>query len=48
MAPDRDKNNYMTMTVTPNKLIVKAFLPDGTQWHEVGYREIEAQEYKNI
>ena len=31
VAPDREKNNYMTMTVTPNKLIVKAFLPDGTQ-----------------
>ena len=31
VAPDRDKNNYITMTVTPNKLIVKAFLPDGTQ-----------------
>lgn len=34
VAPDRDKNNYMTMTVTPNKLIVKAFLPDGTQLNE--------------
>ena len=34
VAPDRDKNNYMTMTVTPNKLIVKAFLPDGTQIDE--------------
>ena len=34
VAPDRDKNNYMTMTVTPNKLIVKAFLPDGTQLDE--------------
>lgn len=34
VAPDRDKNNYMAMTVTPNKLIVKAFLPDGTQLDE--------------
>lgn len=34
VAPDRDKNNYMTMTVTPNQLIVKAFLPDGTQLDE--------------
>ena len=34
VAPDRDKNNYMTMTVTPNKLIVKAFLPDGTPLDE--------------
>ena len=34
VAPDRDKNNYMTMTVTPNKLIVKPFLPDGTQLDE--------------
>jgi metallophosphoesterase len=34
VALDRDKNNYMTMTVTPNKLIVKAFLPDGTQLDE--------------
>ena len=34
VAPDRDKNNYITMTVTPNKLIVKAFLPDGTQLDE--------------
>ena len=34
VAPNREKNNYMTMTVTPNKLIVKAFLPDGTQLDE--------------
>ena len=34
VAPDRDKNNYMMMTVTPNKLIVKAFLADGTQLDE--------------
>ena len=34
VAPDREKNNYMTMTVTPNKLIVKAFLPDGIQLDE--------------
>ena len=34
VAPDRERNNYMTMTVTPNKLIVKAFLPDGTQLDE--------------
>ena len=34
VAPDREKDNYMTMTVTPNKLIVKAFLPDGTQLDE--------------
>ena len=34
VAPDRDKNNYLTMTVTPNQLIVKAFLPDGTKLDE--------------
>ena len=34
VAPDRDKNNYMTMTVTPNQLIVKAFLPDGIKLDE--------------
>ena len=34
VAPDREKNNYMTMTVMPNQLIVKAFLPDGTQLDE--------------
>ena len=34
VAPDRDKNNYMTMTVTPNQLVVKAFLADGTQIDE--------------
>ena len=34
VAPDREKNNYMTMTVTPNQLIVRAFLPDGTQLDE--------------
>ena len=34
VAPDREKNNYMTMTVTPNKIIVKAFLSDGTQLDE--------------
>ena len=34
VAPDREKNNYMTITVTPNKLIVKAFLSDGTQLDE--------------
>lgn len=34
MAPDREKNNYMTMTVTPNRLVVRAFLADGTQLDE--------------
>ena len=34
VAPDREKNNYMTMTVIPNQLIVKAFLLDGTQLDE--------------
>ena len=31
VAPDREKNNYMTMTVRPNRLVVRAFLADGTQ-----------------
>lgn len=34
VAPDREKNNYMTMTVTPNRLVVRAFLADGTQVDE--------------
>lgn len=34
VAPDREKNNYMTMTVTPNRLVVRAFLADGTQIDE--------------
>ena len=34
VAPDREKNNYMTMTVTPNRLVVRAFLADGTQLDE--------------
>lgn len=33
VAPDREKN-YMTMTVTPNRLVVRAFLADGTQLDE--------------
>ena len=34
VAPQPETNNYMSMTVTPNKLIVKSFLPDGTQLDE--------------
>lgn len=34
VAPDREKNNYMTMTVTLNRLVVRAFLADGTQIDE--------------
>ena len=34
VALDREKNNYMTMTVTPNRLVVRAFLADGTQIDE--------------
>lgn len=34
VAPDREKNNYMMMTVTPNRLVVRAFLADGTQIDE--------------
>ena len=34
VAPDREKNNYMTMTVAPNRLVVRAFLADGTQIDE--------------
>ena len=34
VAPNREKNNYMTMTVTPNRLVVRAFLADGTQIDE--------------
>ena len=34
VAPDREKNNYMTMTVTPNRLVVRTFLADGTQIDE--------------
>lgn len=34
VAPQPETNNYMAMTVTPNKLIVKSFLPDGTQLDE--------------
>ena len=30
VIPDREASNYMTMTVTPNQLVVKAFLADGT------------------
>ncbi len=31
VAPQPETNNYMTMTVTPNTLTVRSFLPDGTQ-----------------
>lgn len=31
---DREVSNYMTMTVTPNRLVVRAFLADGTQVDE--------------
>jgi len=34
VAPQPETNNYMSMTVTPNKLIIKSFLPDGTQLDE--------------
>lgn len=34
VALDREKNNYMTMMVTPNRLVVRAFLADGTQIDE--------------
>ena len=34
VAPDREKNNYMTMKVIPNRLVVRAFLADGTQIDE--------------
>lgn len=34
VIPDREASNYMTMTVTPNQLVVKAFLADGTQIDE--------------
>ena len=34
VIPDREASNYMTMTVTPNRLVVRAFLADGTQVDE--------------
>ena len=34
VIPDREVSNYMTMTVTPNRLVVRAFLADGTQVDE--------------
>ena len=34
VIPDREVSNYMTMTVTPNRLAVRAFLADGTQVDE--------------
>lgn len=34
VIPDREASNYMTMTVTSNQLVVKAFLADGTQIDE--------------
>ena len=34
VIPDREVSNYMTMTVTPNRLVVRAFLADGTQIDE--------------
>ena len=34
VIPDREASNYMTMKVTPNQLVVKAFLADGTQIDE--------------
>ncbi len=34
VIPDREASNYMTMTVTPNRLVVRAFLADGTQLDE--------------
>ena len=34
VIPDREASNYMTMTVRPNRLVVRAFLADGTQVDE--------------
>lgn len=34
VIPDREVSTYMTMTVTPNRLVVRAFLADGTQVDE--------------
>ena len=34
VIPDREASNYMTMTVTPNRLVVRAFLADGIQIDE--------------
>jgi len=34
VIPDREASNYMTMTVTSNRLVIKAFLADGTQVDE--------------
>lgn len=34
VIPDREISNYMTMTVRPNRLVVRAFLADGTQVDE--------------
>ena len=34
VIPDREASNYMTMTVTPNRLVIRAFLADGTQIDE--------------
>lgn len=34
VIPDREVSNYMTMTVTQNRLVVKTFLADGTQIDE--------------
>ena len=34
VIPDREVSNYMTMMVTPNRLVVRAFLADGTQVDE--------------
>lgn len=34
VIPDREASNYMTMTVTPNRLVIRAFLADGTQVDE--------------
>ena len=34
VIPDREASNYMTMTVRPNRLVIRAFLADGTQIDE--------------
>ncbi|MDY5482046.1 MAG: hypothetical protein SPG03_06640 [Veillonella caviae] len=33
--PQPETNNYMTLDVSPNQLIVKSYLPDGTVLEEV-------------
>lgn len=35
VAPQPETNNYMTMTVSPNELVIKSYLPDGTELESV-------------